>query len=271
MRAWSMAWNLASLVPETGGTKIVQVRRTGKGCLSYLVGSGREAIVVDPSVRSEVYERLAEKEGWRIVSAVDTHLHADHLSRARAVAARTGAVLRLPACAAVEYAFEPIREGDAIRAGDARIVALDLPGHTPESMGYVVDGRILLTGDTLFVSTVGRPDLVGDGETLVRQAGKLHRSLRKILSLDAGVTLLPAHSSEPLAFDDRFHGASLGEIQDRVKLLGASEEEFVAAIQSKIPPPPPNHEMIMELNRSGGTDGGDRPDLEAGANRCAMP
>ena len=159
MRAWSLAWNAAE-VPLAGmRAQVIQVRRTGKGCLSYIVGSEGEAAVIDPSVDPDVYTRIAERNDWRITKVLDTHVHADHLSRSLPLARMTGAVVYLPDQRRVSYPFQALRDGDAVRIGDATLVALHTPGHSWESTCYLLDDRALFTGDTLFLAGVGRPDL----------------------------------------------------------------------------------------------------------------
>ena len=174
MRAWSLAWNAAE-VPLTGmRARVIQVRRTGKGCLSYIVGSEGEAAVIDPSVDPEVYTRIAGRNGWRITKVLDTHIHADHLSRSLPLARMTGAVVYLPDQRRVSYPFQALRDGDAVRIGDATLVALHTPGHSWESTCYLLDDRALFTGDTLFLAGVGRPDLEAAPEESRARAGALY-------------------------------------------------------------------------------------------------
>src|ERR1051325_4332893 len=157
MRAWSLAWNTAELPCLADVARIVQLRRTGKGCLSYLIGSNGDAAVIDASLDPRVYQREAHTRGWHIRSVLETHVHADHLSRARAIAAETGATLCLPTTDRVSFEYVPLKEGDTVRVGSAHLRVLHTPGHTPESTCYLLDERALLTGDTLFVAAVGRP------------------------------------------------------------------------------------------------------------------
>src|SRR5881392_3159925 len=155
MRAWSLAWSTA---------RIVQLRRTGKGCLSYLIGSNGDAAVVDASLDRQVYHRVADEHGWRICTVLETHLHADHVSRARALAADTGARLCLPTTDRFSFEYAPVKEGDIVHVGAAGLRALHTPGHTPESVCYLLDERAVFTGDTLFLAAVGRPDLEASAE-----------------------------------------------------------------------------------------------------------
>src|SRR5204863_2632198 len=159
MRAWSLAWNTAEVSCPGSTARIVQLRRTGKGCLSYLIGSNGEAAVVDASLEPQIYHRLADERGWRIRTVLETHVHADHLSRAGALAADTGARLCLPATDRVSFEYEPLNDRDTVRVGSAGLRVLRTPGHTPESTCYLLDDRALFTGDTLFLAAVGRPDL----------------------------------------------------------------------------------------------------------------
>jgi len=269
MRAWSLAWNTAE-VPCPGSTaRIVQLRRTGKGCLSYLIGSNGDAIVVDASLELQIYHRVAGEHGWRIRTVLETHVHADHLSRARALAVDTGARLCLPTTDRVAFEHEPVKDGDIVRVGSARLQALHTPGHTPESTSYLLDDRALFTGDTLFLAAVGRPDLEASAEQARRRARMLHASLQRLVALPAETVVLAAHTSAPVAFDGRPISATLRQVQERTSLLGETEETFVTQILTRLPPTPPNHHRIVALNETGALPD-DPTELEAGANRCAV-
>jgi rhodanese-related sulfurtransferase len=117
MKAWSLAWNQAAMTLPGSGVEIIQVRRTGKGCLSYLVGAKGEAAVIDASLDPTVYLQLAEEHGWTIRYVLDTHIHADHLSRSRQLAEQSGATLYLPAQERVSFPFTPLWDGDKLNVG----------------------------------------------------------------------------------------------------------------------------------------------------------
>jgi glyoxylase-like metal-dependent hydrolase (beta-lactamase superfamily II) len=270
MKAWSLAWNTAEVPVPGSAARVIQVRRTGKGCLSYLVGSGDEALVIDVVVDPEAYLELAAENGWRIEGVLETHVHADHLSRARKLVEASGAVLYLPEQNRVSYPFSPVRDGDALEVGGARVEALGTPGHTPESTSYLLDGEALFTGDTLFTAAVGRPDLDTDAEGARQRARALYDSVRRILTLPGETLILPGHTSEPVAFDREPIAATLAEVRERTDVLDFSEEEFVRRITTHVPPAPANYERIMALNEAGRMPEGDPTDLEAGANRCAV-
>jgi len=268
MKSWSLAWNTAELV--LGDTTVLQVRRTGKGCLSYLIGSGSEAVVIDASLESAVYLRLADKHCWNIRYVLDTHIHADHLSRSRAVAEAAGAKLLLPVQRRVRFAFTPIEDSQIIAFGNARIKARSTPGHTMESTCYDVNGHALFTGDTLFISGVGRPDLHASSDKSREKARILYRSLKHLMEFPPDTVVFPGHTSQPVAFDGKPVCDQLGEISSRIASWLDNEEEFVCTILARIPHTPPNFSRIVELNEAGVMSEGDPTDLEAGANRCAV-
>jgi glyoxylase-like metal-dependent hydrolase (beta-lactamase superfamily II)/rhodanese-related sulfurtransferase len=269
MKSWSLAWNTAQVeFPETEA-RVIQVRRTGKGCLSYLVASGGEAAVIDAAVNPNVYLGLAKERGWRIAHVLDTHVHADHLSRSRMLAQLAGAKLHMPEGAPLPYPFSPLGDGGEVRIGASRLEALRTPGHTAESTSYLLDGKALFTGDTLFLSAVGRPDLEASPEDAREKARALHGSVRRMLELNGGTLVLPGHTSEPVPFDGKPVAMPLAKVQESVLLLREDEEAFVQQITGLASPTPENHEHIVELNRSGRAPEGDATELEAGANRCA--
>ncbi len=271
MQAWSLAWNSAEVpLPDDSAARVIQIRRTGKGCLSYLIGSNGVAAVVDPALDPEIYIELARQNDWTINSVIDTHIHADHLSRARKLAEQSGATLYLPAQERVSYPFKALQDGDVLEIGTARLVALRTPGHTMESSCYLLDGHTLLTGDTLFLAGIGRPDLEASAEETQARAHLLYHSLQRLLTLPAETLILPGHASEPVAFDGKAMAASLAEVRKRTEFLAMPEETLVEVLLARIPPTPPNHHRIVELNEAGMLPESDLTELEAGANRCAI-
>lgn len=270
MKAWSLAWNSAEVSLPGSAAHVIQVRRTGKGCLSYILGSEDVAAVIDPALPSEIYLYLAQVHGWRITSVLETHIHADHLSRARDLAERSHATLLLPDQQRVSYPFTPVHHGEQIPLGAVHLTALHTPGHTPESTCYLLDGSALFTGDTLFLDAVGRPDLHADVEEARHKAHALYRSLQDLLQLSTETVVLPCHTSQPIAFDHRPVSATLGEVKKRLRTLPTVEAAFVASILARIPPTPPNYERIIAYNEAGELPEERATDLEAGANRCAI-
>ncbi len=270
MKAWSLAWNTAEIPLEDASTWVIQVRRTGKGCLSYLIGAGEEAFVIDASLDPQVYLDLASSHGWQITSVFDTHIHADHLSRSRQLAERTGAMLFLPEQQRVSFPFTAMRDGDTLATPHLALTTLRTPGHTLESTCYLLNNRILLTGDTLFPSSIGRPDLHAGVQEARARSGLLYRSLHKLLALPAETLVLPGHASQPVPFDGVPIGTRLAEIDEQIDLLHVRRTAFVETLIERLPPTPPNYERITQLNEAGLLPEHDVTELEAGANRCAI-
>jgi glyoxylase-like metal-dependent hydrolase (beta-lactamase superfamily II) len=270
MKAWSLAWNTARVPLDGTPAQVIQVRRTGKGCLSYLVTSNGEAAVIDASLDPRVYIELAKQSKASIRYVLETHIHADHLSRARQLAAVTGASLRLPDQRRVSFPFDGLSNGDRIRVGDASLSVLASPGHTMESVSFVLDGLAVFTGDTLFVNGVGRPDLHADAEEARTRAGLLYRALQSIRALGPQVMLLPAHTNQPVAFDRHAIASTIAETDRWLGPWLSSESGFIERLVSRLPNTPPNFVKIVEFNERGQLPSGDLTDLEAGANRCAV-
>jgi glyoxylase-like metal-dependent hydrolase (beta-lactamase superfamily II) len=270
MKAWSLAWNAARVPVNNGGITVIQVRRTGKGCLSYVVICGDVAAVIDASLPPEVYEGIARSQRTRIQRVIETHIHADHLSRARQLADRAGAQLLLPEQERVVFPFTAIRDGDAIAVGNATLIARHTPGHTLESMSYVLTDNAVFTGDTLFTKGVGRPDLHADATGARNRARALFQSLQAIRALGPEVVVLPAHASEPIAFDGRPVMSRMSSIEQWLSDWLESETAFVDRVVSRLPETPPNFDRILQLNERGEMPHVDVTELEAGANRCAV-
>ncbi len=229
------------------------------GCAAYVFGCGGQGLgcVVDPQEADvDAYLELATAKGLRITDVFDTHVHADHRSGGRALAARTGARYRLHRSADVAFAFDPVDDGDVIELGNTVIRVRHTPGHTPESISLVVSDLrrgpepwFACTGDTLFVGAVGRPDLPGHERA---NAALLHRSLRdQLLSLPDDVEVYPAHfagsacgagmSGKPMStigFERRWN-----------PLLTSDVEAFVDAVGGAAPPKPAGMDAIMAFNR----------------------
>jgi glyoxylase-like metal-dependent hydrolase (beta-lactamase superfamily II)/rhodanese-related sulfurtransferase len=268
MKAWNFAWNTAELVLDD--VKIIQVRRSAKGCLSYIVGSKNEAVVIDASLDPQIYLDLANANGWTIKYVTDTHVHADYLSRTRDLAKASIATHVLIDKAAVEYSYSPIENGSHLEFGNAMLEVVHTPGHTLESTSFRLGDNVVFTGDTLFVDGVGRPDLKADQDEAIKRSKLLYSSLRSILSLHPNTKILPAHLATAVPFDNKLVTESIRNLANKLDMLRLSEDEFVKYTTSRIPPTPPNYQTIAALNKQGSYEGHNPADLEAGANRCAI-
>ncbi len=210
-----------------------QVLHEDLGCASYVVADGGEAVVVDPKWEIEDYLRLAALHGFELRHVLETHTHADHVSgRAR-------------------LGLEPF-EGDELRLGETRIRAVAAPGHRPEHRAFLVDGRALLTGDSLFVGDVARPDLAVEPEAGARQ---LFGTLRRLLALEDGVEVWPGHIGGSMcggAGMEEKPSSTIGrERRENPYCLIEDEDEFARRLCADVAPQPPNFERIVELNRDG--------------------
>ncbi|MGH2647281.1 MAG: MBL fold metallo-hydrolase [Ginsengibacter sp.] len=269
MKAWSMAWNKAE-IKLPNDIDLIQVRRTGKGCLSYVIASKGLALVIDPSLDVEDYESILKERRLQLKYVLETHIHADHLSRARLLAEKTNAELFLPEKSKVHFSFTTLKDGDCLTLADINLQVLYTPGHTLDSSSFLINDTALLTGDTLFINSVGRPDLKADTDTTKEKARLLYHSLQKILSLKDDILVLPAHTSQPVEFDNNMIRASLGDIKKSVSILQLDEESFITDLIQRIPPTPPNYLIIAKKNLEGDFKDINPIDLEAGANRCAV-
>ena len=267
MQAWSLAWNTAEI--SDGRTTLIQVRRTGKGCLSYLAGSHGEAVVIDPSLDAAVYLSLARQKGWSIRHVIDTHVHADHLTRSLKLAEVAGAEYWLPEQERVRFNHKVFRDNDTLTMGDVVLRAIRTPGHTLESTCYCLNDCWLMTGDTLFPASVGRPDLGADEDQIRRRAILLHASLQKLLDLNPNLFVLAGHTDHPVPFDRKIVGETLGKVRAAVN-LPSNASSFAESVLKRLPIAPPNHLAIISFNEAGVFPKGDPTELEAGANRCAL-
>lgn len=268
MKGWSLSWNTAKIsFPDF---EIIQFRRTGKGCLSYMVTSNHEAIVIDASLSIEAYQSILKKENLKLKHVIETHIHADHLSRSKQLAESNNATLNLPVPNKVNFDFVPVDGNTIFKIGNISIKVIQTPGHTLESTSYLISEKALLTGDTLFINGVGRPDLKANQDEAIQKSKMLYQSLQKLLEMDENIIILPAHTSQPVDFDNIPIQTTIGSVKKSVPMLQLSEADFIDTIQQRIPPTPANYLTIVERNITGNFSDINPIDLEAGANRCAV-
>jgi hydroxyacylglutathione hydrolase len=234
------------------------------GCLahaSYLLASEGEAVVVDPQRDIDLYLRAADEKGVSIRHIFETHLHADFVSGHKELAARTGAKIYIGAKAGAAFNHIDVRDGFELRFGKARIHVLETPGHTPESVCLVVtDGEksqlpwAVLTGDTLFLGDVGRPDL-SETHTPAELAGMLYDSLhQKLLKLSDDVVVYPAHGAGSLCGRNlrAERSSTIGtERLTNYALQIKSKEDFVRELTANLPARPDYFLRDAQINREG--------------------
>ncbi len=228
--------------------------------LSYLLGCGscHVAVAVDPVLGDEDwFIEQAAAQDVKITHVIDTHIHADHYSGGRALAEKAGApyCLHESSAAQVQFPFEPLRDGQRIEVGNVQVEVLHTPGHTPDSVCLLVTDKrrgeapwFVITGDTLFVGSVGRPDLAGRE---VEMAGQIYDSLHsKLLTLPDQVEIFPGHQagsacgagisgkpSSTLGFEKRWN-----------PLLTADRDGFIQALTREIPPRPAEMDRMVVVN-----------------------
>lgn len=254
-----------------------QVLYRDLGCASYLLGDGGEALVVDPRWDIDVYLEMAAAERLRITHVLDTHDHADHVSGRLRLVAATGAQSHRPGEG--EDLKDRIGPGDEIAVGSLRIRALATPGHRPEHLTFVVvdssrgeDPWLVVTGDSLLVGDIARPDLAVEA---TEGARALHGSLQQLLGLGDHVEVWPAHIGGSLCGGAGLSGktsSTIGFERLHDPLLMMDREQFVESLTASLPARPPNVDRIVALNRrrAGAVDPTEPPRLDASGLREAL-
>ena len=282
LTAWSSAYERVARifdVAEDKRVQIIQLRRIGKGCLSYIVESGYEAAIIDPLLPVEDYIKIAEGEmNAKITKVMDTHLHADHVSGARELANKTKSELYLSPYEDYKgigdsSRFSRLNNGDIIRIGSIPLQVIHTAGHTQGSVSLWFGNKLLFTGDTLFVNNIGRPDLKEQTEEL---AAKLHASIKgKIFRLPDDTIILPAHHDKPIDADT-FIEARLKDVksqQNLQEIFGLQKEPFVKRMTSMTMPTPPSYKKIIPMNEGEKDIPSSLKEihqLEMGPNRCSV-
>lgn len=235
----------------------------GLGCASYIVGCEAKGVaaIIDPDRDVQKYLDTAASRGLTITHIIETHLHADHVSGNSDLAARTGATIYVHEASGAEFPHQAVKDGDVLKLGNLHLNVIHTPGHTPESITLLVTDTtrsdqpwIALTGDTLFVGDMGRPDLVG-AEAANGLAGDMYHTINeKILPLNDGLLIYPGHGAGSLC------GKSIGSMRSTTlgyerlsnpALAPRSKEEFVEYAVSDLPEQPGNHTRIKAMNRKG--------------------
>ena len=248
------------------------------GCLahaSYLIGADGEAAVVDPQRDVDQYIEEAAAQNLKIKYIIETHLHADFVSGHRELAARTGAEIVFGEQAGAAFPHRAVKDGDELLVGSVKLGILETPGHTPESICVLVtdaknadEPKKILTGDTLFIGDIGRPDLAGGkGYTPQMMAGMMYETLHnKLLKLDDAVEVYPAHGAGSMCGKNLSSETSstIGkQRQFNYALQPMTKEEFVRMMTVDLPAAPAYFPKDAEINRRGASALSDLPALEA--------
>jgi glyoxylase-like metal-dependent hydrolase (beta-lactamase superfamily II) len=286
--AWSTAIEQSHKefqISDSKKVNLVQIRRIGKGCISYIIESDKEIAAIDPVFPIDNYIQIAEsKFNANITKVFDTHQHADHISAAKALALATSAKLYRSSYEQYEdkvnktsstpssLSIEKLSDGNVHKIGSISLKVIHTPGHTPGSLSFDIEDKLFFTGDTLFVDGIGRPDLRDKAEEF---AGNLYNTIQeKILQLSDDILVLPAHFEKDVKTDEILT-STIGEIKKKSQFLATniSREEFIKKISSKVTKHPPNYKEIISINKD------ENPvqllsseifELEMGPNRCSI-
>lgn len=298
LKGWSSAVEHSSQEYDIANgqkVKVVQVRKIGKGCISYIVSlvdnnttSNAEAIVIDPVFPIDEYIRIANAEiGSRakITKVFDTHLHADHVSSARELANKIDAQLYFSSYE--DYSLDRyqrqgqkqiilLKEGDIstiekIEDKSMQLKVIHTPGHTAGGLCFLIGEKLLFTGDTLFVEGIGRPDLRDKAEEF---ASLLYNTLHnKIFNMQnkQDIIIFPAHTDK-IVDKDEIISANLDNIQTKTGMLNLDKKDFVRKVSSIIMPTPPQFKEIILMNKGEKTITSvqEIQELEMGPNRCSI-
>lgn len=279
MNAWGNFYDRKAIV-QAEGLAVFQVIRPARGDLSYILVSENEAVVIDPNRHIEQYTEFLAANRLRLAAVLDTHGHADHISGGRALADAAGSEYYLHPYDAIHpidvlpatIRYEPLREGQEIRFGAARVTVLHIPGHTLGNLAFLVNDTYLLSGDSIFIQSIARPDLGGRGDTW---APLHYRSLARLLELPDQTVVLPGHFSVPAEANiNGTYAAELGHLKrenEGLQVVARGEEAFVRYILASLPTFPPQYVDIKRVNAGLlQPDEETASELELGRNICAL-
>lgn len=279
MAAWGDYYAVHPIV-EDERLSVWQISRPARGCLSYIAASDGEAVIIDPLRHTDVYTDFVRERNLKVAGVFDTHGHADHISGGPSLAEEFNVPYYLHPYDAIHpldvlpanLHYEPLRDDMHFRVGQVDLRAIHVPGHTLGNIVFLLDGKYLFSGDSIFVSSVARPDLGGQGE---KWAPIHFRSLQKLLQLDPNTWVLPGHFSR---FDEADETgtvrAQLGDLLNRnedLQRLADGETAFVDFMLSHLPKFPPQYIDIKRVNAGllAPTDD-ESSELELGRNICAL-
>ncbi|WP_267161366.1 MBL fold metallo-hydrolase [Halovenus salina] len=277
MNGWASIYEAVEVTEYDGAGTLLQYQRPSSGCLGYLLYDGGEAAIIDPlRAFTDRYLADAAELGVDLTYAIDTHVHADHISGVRDLDAEgvEGVIPEAAVDRGITYADDltTAADGDIFTVGDATIETVATPGHTTGMTSYLVDDSFLATGDGLFVESVARPDLEEGDEGAPDAARMLYESLQeRVLTLPEETIIGGAHASDAaVPAEDGTYTAPLGDLVAEMDALTMDEDEFVELILADMPPRPANYEEIIATNLGqNSVDDEEAFTLELGPNNCA--
>lgn len=273
MREWSEHLEPVKIGDLSGG-ELYQFLRIGKGCLSYMIISDGEAAVIDPVRMTETYKDFAEEKNASIRFVLDTHLHADHISGGKKLAEQTDAAYYFPPKddEGLTFNYYELQDGTSVIVGNSvKIAGFNSPGHTIGSTSLIVDDQYLITGDTLFIASIGRPDLAGKADDWVEDL--YHTLYERYKELSENLIVLPAHfgQMEEINNDGTVEKQLRKLYQNNDLLQVRDKKKFKHLVTDNLPPQPNSHEEIRLINMGKkNPDIDERREMEVGPNRCAI-
>jgi glyoxylase-like metal-dependent hydrolase (beta-lactamase superfamily II)/rhodanese-related sulfurtransferase len=267
---WADFYAVRDVVPPSDDLMIIQFDRPGKASLSYLIASQGEALVMDPNRNIEPYIAEAKARGLTITHVLDSHVHADYISGGAKLAETLGATYHLSGACGFAGALAIDGKPGPVRLGSLKAKKIATPGHTPGSTSLYVNDRFLFTGDTLFVASIGRPDLGGHA---AEWAVDLYRTLFEVLApLPDSTMVLPAHYAD--FAEMRHDGIVAGDLgtlrRENEGMQPRSVDEFIAFIDGNMRPAPEHYGQIRQINLAAVTACEDsQRQLDLGKNECA--
>ncbi len=279
MAAWGNHYEVG-VVQESSQLQILQISRPARGCLSYIIASNQQAIIFDAGRHTQVYTQELTGRGWSAIGVLESHLQADHLTGGPSLAKALevdywlhpydgiNAVDTLPAT----FPYRYLQDGTLFQLGDVTLKVLHQPGHTLGMVNLLVDDHYLLTSDTLFLDSVGRPDLGGHASSW---ASLLYDSLQRIVALPDETIILPAHASGTAVSETpECYCSSLKVLRrnnESLRNLADGPDAFLAHILDSLPSQPESYDDIRRIN-SGllEVDEIRMAELELGRNQCAL-
>jgi len=277
MNGWASIYETVEVTDYDGAGTLYQYQRPSSGCLGYFLVSDGEAAIVDPlRAFTDRYLADADEHDVDLRYAIDTHVHADHISGVRALDDEgvEGVIPEAAVDRGVTYADDltTAADGDTFEVGDATIETVFTPGHTTGMTSYLIDDSLLATGDGLFIESVARPDLEEGDEGAPDAARLLYESLQeRVLTLPDDTLIGGAHFSDAaVPADDGTYTAPIGDLREQMDALTMDEDDFVDLILSDMPPRPANYEDIIATNLGqNAVDDEEAFTLELGPNNCA--
>lgn len=279
MKAWGNYYDIIQI--ETGNEfQIYQISRAARGCLSYLVISDKQALLIDPARHEKVYLDLIQKLGVQMKLIIDTHAHADHISGGKALSKTLNVPYYLHPYDGIHpmdmlpatFPYDPAWKEQIFTIGKAKLEAIHIPGHTLGNLALLLNGKYLFTGDSIFIQSISRPDLGGKVEAW---ADLHYHSLQKLLELPEETVVLPAHfSSLKEANEQNQFSKTLGDLKktnEGLIMAQKSREEFYSYIMSNLPKFPKEYIEIKRVNLGlVQPDERHASELELGKNICAL-